>query len=128
MASGKKRLVDDPGFVVEISPSLAESDARRILKELEKDFGKSEPWEGSFSTTYESSADMEVLVTLKMRKDQTVLITMGKPRKRPPPPPPRTRSFKLPAGFVRLGTLGQLKGSIKLLPAPKKASKKKRKG
>ena len=124
MASFRKRLVDQPGFVVEVHPSLDDVDARQILRRVAKEFKGVTPWVGSSTTTYESDSGLEVLVTVLMRGDQTVLVTMGKPRQRPPAPPPRTGPFKVPQGLVLLGHLGDLKRSAKLLPPPNKAPKK----
>ena len=73
MASFRKRLVDQPGFVVEVHPSLDDVDARQILRRVAKEFKGVTPWVGSSTTTYESDSGLEVLVTVLMRGDQTVL-------------------------------------------------------
>lgn len=131
--TGRRLIVNQPGFVVEAHASLDEAEALRILKEVERDFKENarafgvSSWVGSFETDYESRGK-EVHVKLTMTKDQTVHIRMAAPKKRPAwkdelLPVSRGRARKmLEAPFaIELGPRGRVP---KKLPAPKRARKK----
>lgn len=116
--TGRRKIVDQPGFVVEAHASLSDAEARRILREVERDFKSMaremgvSAWIGSWETDYDTLGK-ETHVKLTMTKDQTVHIRMAAPKKRP-----AWKDELFPRG--RSGSR-----KPKQLPAPK-APKKKR--
>jgi len=138
MKKNYRRLVDDPGFTVDIHQDVPETDAHRILKKLEKRFAKSTAWIGSFATTFDlAGSPKQTFVEVKMKEDETVQISMGKPRL-PPPMPKFPASGKKRISFLEIGrpiTAAELfsgkplprpRPPTPLLPAPKKKTRKKR--
>ena len=136
MKKNYRRIVDEPGFQVDIHQNVPEADARLILKKLEKRFAKAKAWIGSLSMTFLLAGSRKLtFVKVEMSEDETVQISMGKPRL-PPPMPKFPVAGKKLVSFIEIGrpitarelfsgkTIPRPKPLTPLLPAPKKPRKK----